>query len=372
MNVPFLDLKATHSPLRQELLEAVERVIDSGVFVGGKEVRQFEEKFSDWLSPGSFAIGCANGTDAILIAAKALQLAPGSEAIAPAMTYVATIEALLHAGIHVKLVDIQPGTWGMDPALTLAAMGTRTRLLVPVHLYGHMAPMDRLKKIAEEKGIQILEDASQAHGATWKNRPVGDLGDLATFSFYPSKNLGALGDAGMVLTRNPMLATRCHLLRNHGGLKKYEHEIAGYNSRLDPIQAAILTVKLRHLTQWNEKRRLVAKQYGEALSGIAGLELPIVAPEALHVYHLYVVLVGERDRFRKFLTERGVETGVHYPLPIHKLPAFAAEDFASESFPVAERLTSHGVSLPMGPALTDEKVAYVANTIRDFFGRPHV
>jgi len=369
MHVSFLDLKAQHADLREELLEAIERVVDSGIYIGGNEVHRFEEKFGDWVAPGSLAVGCANGSDAIFLAAKVLRLSPGSEAIVPAMTYVATVSALMHAGLRVRLVDVTPGTWLMDPKLTAAAVSTRTRLLVPVHLYGQMAPMDAFRKIADEKDVKVLEDASQAHGATWKNRAVGDFGDLATYSFYPGKNLGALGDAGAILTRNPMLANQCAHLRNHGGLQKYQHEIPGFNSRLDPLQAAVLTVKLRHLTEWNDRRRNTADKYFEALGGIPSLELPVVAPDAKHVYHLFVVLTDDRDKLAAHLKDRGIETGVHYPKAIHQQPAFSTEEFATERFPHAERVAAHGLSLPMDPNLTDEKIAYVTKTIRDYFGR---
>jgi len=285
------------------------------------------------------------------------------------MTYVATVEALLHAGLRVRLVDVQPGTWTMDPEKVIAALGSRTRLLVPVHLYGQMAPMDALRKIADEKGLKILEDASQAHGATWKDRPVGEFGDLATFSFYPSKNLGALGDAGLILTRNPMLATRCALLRNHGGAQQHEHEIPGYNSRLDPMQAAVLTTKLPHLNAWNEKRRRVATGYSMALADVLEVELPQIASAANHVFHLFVVLVEKRDELAAFLKTRGIHTGLHYPRAIHEQPAFAAEDFATERFPNAERLARQGLSLPNGPELSEESVIYITRAIREFYGK---
>ena len=371
MHVPFLDLKALHADLREEILEAMERVLDSGTYILGNEVHRFEEKFGDWVSAGSLVVGCANGTDAIFLAAKALRLSPGSEAIVPAMTYVATVSALLHAGLRVRLVDVSPGTWLMSPELAAAAVGARTELLVPVHLYGQMAPMDAFRKIADERNVKILEDASQAHGASWKGRAVGEYGDLATYSFYPGKNLGALGDAGAILTRNPMLANQCAHLRNHGGIQKFQHETPGFNSRLDPLQAAILTVKLRHLTEWNEGRRRCAEKYFEALGGIAGLELPVVANEAKHVFHLFVVLTEDRDKLAAYLKNRGIETGIHYPRAIHQQAAFSSEEFAAKRFPQAERVAAHGLSLPMDPHLTDEKMAYVVNAIRDYFGKGH-
>lgn len=369
MKVSLLNLNRLYEQNRPEYEEAIQRVVNRSAFIGGEELSAFEEAFAKWVSPEFSFVGCGNGTDAITLAATSLKLSPGSEVIVPAFTYVATVEGLMHAGLKVKLIDVEPGTWLMDPHLLSSAVTSKTRLIAPVHIYGQMARMDEIRSIADQVGAHVLEDASQAHGATWKGHPIGYYGDVATFSFYPGKNLGAFGDAGGVLSRNPERVRHTRLLGNHGGLEKYQHLEVGYNSRLDNLQAAILGVKLPKLSEWNARRRQVAQAYLEGLLGIAGLELPVTHAKALPVYHLFVVLVEDRLGFMKHLKERGIDSGIHYPLPIHKLPAFANETFASEKFPQAERLAAHCVSLPMDPTLEDGEVDHVLSSVRSYFGK---
>lgn len=367
-SVPFLDLKKLYLDHKPEFLSAIEAVIDKSAFIGGDATAAFEKNFATWVGEGSYLASCANGTDAITLAALALDLPRGSEALVPAMTYVATVEGLLDAGLKVRLIDVKPDTWTIDPEELQKGIAAKTKLLAPVHLYGQMASMDRIREIANAHHCKVLEDAAQAHGARWKGNPVGFYGDVATYSFYPGKNLGAFGDAGAVLSRDKASIAKVAALSNHGGLKKYEHECVGFNSRLDNLQAAVLNVKLKYLSAWNEARRNVAGQYRELLNGIAGLSLPVEDPLATHAYHLYVVLVDNRDSFVEYLRERGVECGVHYPRAIHQLPAFRGEAFAGESFPHAERLARHGVSLPMCPTLTLESVEKVAKAVKGYFG----
>lgn len=365
--VSQLDLTALHEPQREEYLAVIRRVLERSAFIGGGEVEGFERELAEWVGGGGTVAGCANGTDAITLAALAMRFPAGSEAIAPAMTFIATIEGLLHAGLEVKLVDVDPKTWLLSPDRLESAIGPRTKLIVPVHLYGQMAEMDRIRAVADRAGCRVLEDAAQAQGARWKDKPVGGYGDVATYSFYPGKNLGAFGDAGAVQSRNAELVERVMALRSHGGRKKYEHAMVGFTSRLDGLQAAVLRVKLRSLERWNEARRRIAARYDEALAGIAGLTLPRAHESARHVYHQYVVLVEGRDRFRATLEEKGIETAVHYPAAIHQIPALP--QFRGQSFPEAERVAASCVSLPMCPTLSDGAVDRVIAAVRGYFGK---
>ena len=364
--IPFMDLARLFDDHREEFLKAMTGVLDRAAYIGGEELAKFEREFARWVGGDAHAVGCANGTDAITLAARALDLPPGSEAIVPAMTYVATAAALVNAGIKVRLVDVTEGTCVLDPDKVEAAITPRTKLLVPVHLYGQMADMERLRAIADRHGLKILEDAAQAHGSKWKHHPVGHYGDVASYSFYPGKNLGAFGDAGGVLSRNPKIVEQVRRLCNHGGLKKYEHEVVGCNSRLDNLQAAILNVKLKYIDQWTEARRRVAGWYRKGLSEVEGLILPTEAPAARHTYHLFVVRVADRERVQAHLKERHIETGVHYPKAIHEHASLAAE-FKGQKFPVAEKLACHGVALTMCPTLGEKDVDRVVNAVREFF-----
>ncbi len=365
--IPQMSLTALFATHKQEFLEAIERVVSRSAFVGGDELSAFELKFANWHGEKMRVAGCGNGTDAILLAAKALNLPAGSEAIVPAMTYFATVEGLVHAGIKVKLIDIDPKSWTLDASKVEAAMTDKTRLIVPVHLYGRMAEMDRLREIADRYQCAILEDASQAHGAKWKSKPVGFWGDVATYSFYPGKNLGAFGDAGAVASRRGDLIDIILKLRNHGGIIKYHHEVMGFNSRLDNLQAAILNVKMKYIDSWNEARRRVAARYFDAFQDLNQMTLPDRDDRSTHVFHQYVVLVDKREKFMDFLKERGIETGVHYPKALHQLQALS--EFKSQSFPCAENLASRCVSMPMCPTLNDDAVARICQVVRDYFGK---
>jgi len=365
--IPFLNLRKIAAESREETLRAIGEVIDSASFIQGKELSTFEAEFADWVGVGNHVVGVANGTDAITIAAESLRLPENSEVIVPAMTYFATASALIQAGLKIRLVDVSPGTWLLDSSATKNSITKDTRLLAPVHLYGQMAPMSEIKAIAEANDLRILEDAAQAHGSRYRERPVGHWGDIATYSFYPGKNLGAFGDAGAILSRDKDLITLCRALGNQGGIQKYHHDYVGYNSRLDTLQAAVLRVKLKDLNRSNGVRQKIATAYQEMLSGIDGLELPVVSPHAVHTYHLFVVLVEDREKFINHMKERGVDTGIHYPQAIHQHPAFRDLPFARESFPNAERVARCGVSLPICPTLTSEEVERVAESVREFF-----
>jgi dTDP-4-amino-4,6-dideoxygalactose transaminase len=367
--IPFLNLKKLFSDHRDEFLQAMTKVMENAAFIGGDEVKNFETRFAEWVGQGNHFVGCANGTDAITLAARSLNLPEGSEAIVPAMTYVATVAGLVHAGLKVILVDVIPGTWLIDPEKLEKAITPKTKLIAPVHLYGQMAAMDEIRTIADRHGCLVLEDSAQSHGATWKGKPVGHWGHIATYSFFPGKNLGAFGDAGGILSRNANYISTARAIGNQGGLQKYVHDYIGCNSRLDNLQAAVLNVKMKYIDQWTEARRNLAKTYREMLTGISGLELPKENSDARHVYHLYAVLVEDRIRLQNHLKEHGVESGIHYPKAIHQLPAFAGHSFASQSFPNAERLAAHELSLPMCPTLSMENAQKVAKAVRSFFGK---
>lgn len=369
MKVPFLNLNALHQPQSEEYQRTFAEVLAGSRFIVGEDLAKFEQEFAAWNGPNFYAVGCANGTDAITLAAKALELPAGSEAIVPAMTFVATVEGLLQAGLKVRLADVDDGSWLLSAKGAAPKLSSRTKLIVPVHLYGQMAAMDEIARLAKETGCRILEDASQAHGARWQNETAGHWGDVATFSFFPGKNLGAFGDGGAVLSRHAKLIETASMLGKHGGLKKYEHLILGGNSRLDNLQAAMLRIKLKHIDRWNERRRRIAAHYRELLSDIGDIKLPKEVPGAKPVHHLYVVGFEFRDKIAGLLKEGGVETGCHYPLPIHQLPVFRGTEIAEGSYPNAEWIAAHGLSLPMCPTLSDAQVEFVATSLRRIFAK---
>lgn len=369
--VPFLNLKKLYQDHRSEFQEAMDNVLDSAGFIGGPAVSQFEQTFAEWVGSGQTAVGTGNGTDALVIACRAMSLTglmsagePQSEAILPAITFVATIEAVILAGFVPKLVDVDPLTHLMDPQKLERAISNRTRLIVPVHLYGQMAPMDKISEIARTHSAFVLEDAAQAHGARWNDRGVGFFGDAATFSFFPGKNLGAFGDGGAIVSKVRAFTTRASMLAKHGGLKKYEHLMVGQCSRLDTLQAAVLQVKMKYIDGWTEARRRLAGWYREYLSGIASIELPTEAAGAKHVYHLYVIQTEDRDRLQNYLKGCGIETGIHYPAAIHQLPAM--KPYQLGDFPNAERVAARCLSLPMCPTLTESDARYVADCLRRY------
>ena len=344
--IPLVDLRAQYEAYRSEFDAALAACVSATAFVGGSEVKSFEEEFSAFCG-GGFTVGCGNGTDAIEIALREL-LGPGDgsgEVITVSSTFIATTEAISNAGYHPVFVDVRPGTYEMDPIALAGAIGPRTRAIVPVHLYGQMAPMDEIMTIAQTHGLKVVEDAAQAHGASWKGRGAGQWGDAATFSFYPGKNLGAWGDGGALFMRDPELAKRVRMRANHGRTDKYLHEFEGRNSRLDGLQAAILRVKLRHLADWNEARRQVASWYDQLLDGNNRVRRPVVDPAGQHVFHLYVVEVDDRDRVLAELQRRGIGAGVHYPVPLHQQPAYAHLGYAADDFPVTTAVAKRILSV---------------------------
>ena len=360
--VPFLDVRAAYLELRPALDAAVQRTLESGWYLLGQELAAFEEKFARQMG-APIGLGVANGLDALCLALRAMDVGPGDEVIVPANTFIATWLAVTSVGATPVPVEPDPLTYTMSPDGVRAALTPRTRVILPVHLYGPPAEMDGLLAIAGERGIRVLADAAQAHGARHRGRPVGALGDASAWSFYPGKNLGAMGDGGAVTTADTALADRVRTLRNYGARVKYQHEEAGVNSRLDELQAALLSVKLDYLDAWNARRSAVAARYAEALAD-TGLTLPSVAPWAESAWHLYVVRVPERDEFQRALRAAGVETVVHYPTPPHLQVAYRDLGFARGDFPLTEAIHDEVLSLPMGPHLADADVARVAAAVR--------
>ncbi|MDQ2800427.1 MAG: DegT/DnrJ/EryC1/StrS family aminotransferase, partial [Armatimonadota bacterium] len=346
---------------------AMQAVMASGRFIGGKAVEQFEAEFAAYCGT-TYAIGVGNGTDALHLALLALEIGPGDEVITVPNTFIATVAAIALTGATAVLCDIDPKTYCLDANSAAAKITPRTKAILPVHLYGHIADMDALQEIAAQHNLFILEDCAQAHGAYYKGRRAGSLGNLAAFSFYPSKNLGACGDGGAVTTNDPALAQKMHLLRNHGRSSRYEHTQFAFNSQLDAVQSSILSVKLRHLEGWNARRREIAARYDALLWGLPGLVTPTEAEWAEHVYHLYVVRTRRRAALQAALTAAEIEWGVHYPLPIHLQPAWTAaygDALGPGAFPRVERYAAESLSLPMHPYLSDAQVDYVAQVVRE-------
>jgi dTDP-4-amino-4,6-dideoxygalactose transaminase len=360
--VPFNDLRAVQAPMAAELEAAARRVLQSGWYVLGPELEAFEAEFAAWHGV-AHAVGVANGTDAVELALRALGVGRGDEVITVSHTAVATVCAVERAGATPVLVDVDEATFTIDARAAEAAVTARTRAIVPVHLYGHPADMDAVLALARRHGLAVVEDCAQAHGARWRGRLVGTLGDLGAFSFYPTKNLGALGDAGAVLAREGELATRLRRLRNYGQRERYEHVEAGQNSRLDELQAALLRVKLARLDEHNEERRRLAGLYSQSL---AAVRTPVARAEADHAYHLYVVRHPERDRLREALLADGVQTLVHYPAPVHRQPAFAHLRERSGTLDVTERLSAEIVSLPLFAGLVEAQLQRVVESVERF------
>ncbi|HLH23181.1 MAG TPA: DegT/DnrJ/EryC1/StrS family aminotransferase [Chloroflexota bacterium] len=365
MQVPLVDLRVQYQALKDEILAAVADVFEGMQLFLGPNVRAFEEEFAAYCRAQD-AIGVGSGTDALILGLRAADVGPGDEVITVSHTFFADTEAIALVGATPVFVDVEPDTWNLDPGKLEAAITPRTKAIIPVHLCGQPADMAPILEIARRHKLFVLEDACQAHGAEYRGQRVGAIGDAAVFSFYCSKNLGGFGEGGALTTNDAQLAARVRRLRDHGSDRRYEHAEIGTNARLDEVQAAILRVKLRHLDAWNAHRQANAAAYGEALAG-TGLELPTVRPDRTHVYHLYVVQGPRRDALKDYLGERGIATGVHYPIPGHLQPAAKRWSRGPGSLPVTERLAGRVLSLPMYPELSREQILYVADTIRGFY-----
>ena len=418
MQVPFLDLKAQYKQIESEVVPSVTEAMAEGMFIGGPQVLGFEEEFAHYCD-SKYCIGVGSGTDALRFALMAAGIGPGDTVITVPNTFIATTEAISQVGAIPVFVDVDPQTYTMDPQkleqllnekytqLNLSRLSSRSsrsyqgeildrdersgfhrdqpkkpntpnklnqpkkphrlRAIIPVHLYGQPADMDPILEIARQYGLVVIEDACQAHGALYKNRKVGSLSTAGCFSFYPGKNLGAFGEAGAVVTRDEEMAKKMRMIRDHGQAKKYFHDLEGYNGRLDAIQAAVLRIKLKRLKDWNQSRRKNAALYNELLQDVPGITLPVEAEFAESVYHLYVILADNRDGLQKFLSEKGISTGLHYPLPLHLQKAYAYLGYAMGDFPVAEHAAERLLSLPMYPELTEEQIEYVCTSIKEYF-----
>jgi dTDP-4-amino-4,6-dideoxygalactose transaminase len=363
MHVPFLDLKAQHDPQRAEFLAAIEEVIDRNAFAGGPFVTKFEEEFATYCQT-PYAIGVGNGTEALWLALIALGVGAGDEVITVPNSFMATAEAISYCGARPVFVDIDDRTYTMDASLLEKAITPRTKAIIPVHLYGQMADMDPIMEIARKHRLYVIEDACQAHGAEYNGRRAGSIGHAGCFSFYPGKNLGAFGEAGAIVTSDPALTEKIRVLRDHGQETKYHHSCIGWNGRMDGIQAAVLSVKLKGLDKGNTARRSHARQYDKLLAGQEDLVLPVTAEYGLHVYHLYVVRLKERDQMLQSLAQRGISCGIHYPTPIHLQKAYRSLGLGPGSFPVSERCATESLSLPMFPDLSAAQIDVVTREIK--------
>jgi dTDP-4-amino-4,6-dideoxygalactose transaminase len=363
MQIPFLDLKAHHDALKTEINAAIQDVIDANAFAGGPFVASFEEDFAAFCG-GRFAIGLGSGTEALWLSLLALGVGQGDEVITVPSTFMATAEAVTFCGAKPVFVDIDEHSYTMDPQLIEQAITPNTKAIIPVHLFGQMADMDPILSIARRRGLFVIEDACQAHGAEYKGAKAGVVSDAGCFSFYPGKNLGAFGEAGAVVTNNDDLRKKIQMLRDHGQSRKYYHDLIGWNARMDGIQGAVLRVKLKYLAQANAARRSNAQRYDQHFAGLNGLIVPKEAGYARHVYHIYAVRVQNRDQLLQALARKGIGSAIHYPIPLHLQKAYQSLGLGPGSFPVAERCAAEFLSLPMFPELTQEQIAIVAQEMR--------
>jgi dTDP-4-amino-4,6-dideoxygalactose transaminase len=363
LKVKFVDLSAQHKDLEAEIKEVFNRVLANCSFVLGPEVEKFEKAFAAYCEVAQ-CVAVSSGTAALQLALQGLGVGPGDEVITVAHTFIATAEAISATGARPVFVDIDPVSYTMDAAKLEKAITPLTKAIIPVHLYGQPADMDAVNAIAAKHNLQVIEDSCQAHGAKYKGRRAGSLATAACFSFYPSKNLGACGEGGAVTTNDLELAKKVRMLRDHGSVKKYEHDFPAYNLRLEGIQGGVLAVKLPHLDGWNENRRVLAKRYDDFFAG-SKVAAPRQMPYAEHVYHLYVIVVEDREALRNALTEQGIENGLHYPIPLHLQKAYADLGYKKGDFPVSEHVAAHHVSLPMYAELPVEHVEHIAKTVRE-------
>jgi dTDP-4-amino-4,6-dideoxygalactose transaminase len=365
--IPLVDLGAQYVAHRRHFDDAIERVMSAGDFTLGRDLAELEREFAAYCRV-PLAIGVSSGLAALRLALTAAGIGTGDEVITAANTYAATVLAILHAGAKPVLVDVDATTSNIDPAQIESAISSRTRAIMPVHLYGHLANMELISKLAKRRKLQIIEDAAQAHGAQWQGHAAGSFGLAGCFSFYPSKNLGAAGDGGAIVTSSAKLDRRLRVLRNYGQQVKYKFSEVGFNERLDTLQAAILRVKLHHLDSWNELRRRHAALYDSLLAGLP-ITLPVELPGYRHVYYVYVIRTKQRDALAAYLAGCGIATGIHYPIPLHRQRAFAECSFAQQRFPVTERLSREILSLPMYPELAAQQVERIAEAVRRFFDK---
>ncbi len=363
--IPLLDMKTPYQELKADLDAAYLRVMESGWYILGEEVESFEREFAERCGT-KYCISVGNGLEALHLILRGYGIGAGDEVIVPANTYIASWLAVTYAGATPVPVEPDVHTYNLDSSKICQAITSKTRAIMPVHLYGQTVVMDGINKIAAEYGLQVIEDSAQTHGGTYKGKMAGNLGCAAGFSFYPGKNLGAFGDAGAIVTSDDELADKVQILRNYGSRKKYYNEIKGYNSRLDPLQAAFLRVKLNHLDEWNKRRMAVADFYFDSLKGIPDLILPQVAPATIHVWHQFVIRYPQRDRLQQHLTANGIGTLIHYPIPPHLSEAYKDLDYKEGDFPITESIAKTILSIPMSPHLSQNDAAFVTEKIKEF------
>lgn len=365
-NIPFFSFDATTESIRAEIKQAFDDFLESQWYILGNKLSEFESAYASFNNT-THCIGVANGLDALHIALKALNIGPGDEVIVPTNTFIATWLAVSYAGATIIPVEPDEATYNIDPNKIEAAITGKTKAIIPVHLYGQPCEMDKIMAIAAKHNLAVVEDNAQAHAAIYKGQLTGSFGDINATSFYPTKNFGALGDAGALTTNNTELDKKARLLRNYGSSEKYHHEIVGLNSRLDEVQAAFLTVKLKYLAQWTAERQQIAKTYNDQLAGINNLIIPVTAEGASHVYHLYVIRTTRRNELQSFLKTKGVATAIHYPIPAHLQKAYDPLGYKQGDFPIAEELAATSLSLPMNPGMAIDDVQYICSTVRSFY-----
>ncbi len=367
MNIPLVDLQSQYKGIKKEIDSVIEDVISRSAFIGGQYLNDFETSFASFCSV-NHCIGVGNGTDAIFIALKAMGIGAGDEVITAANSFIATSEAITMTGAKVVFADIDPHTYNIDVKRVEDKINAKTRAIIPVHLYGQPVDMDPILALARKYNLKVVEDAAQAHDSSYKGKKIGSIGDAACFSFYPGKNLGAYGDGGAVVTNNESLALKARMIANHGRIDKYDHEIEGVNSRLDGLQAAVLGVKLKHLSEWSQRRRQNAFLYNEYLKD-TGLITPVEIDNVNSVYHLYVVRVKKelRKGLQDYLKTKGISTGIHYPIALPNLKAYSYLNHTPNDFPEATRASQEILSLPMYPELSEQEIKYVAENIKEFF-----
>lgn len=366
MKIPFLDLKSNYLSVKDEVLSEIHDVLENTAYILGPKVASFEQAFAA-AHQVPFCSAVSSGTDGNHLALWALGIGHGDEVIIPANTFIATAWGVTLCGATPVFADCDPETYNLDPAAAEAAITPRTKAIVAVHLYGQPANLDALKAVADKHGIPLVEDAAQSHLAEYKGKPIGGIGTIASFSFYPGKNLGAYGEGGAVTTHDAQLAEKVKLYRDHGSSQKYYHKTLGHNYRMEAIQGAVLNVKMKYIAEWTEKRRAVAKAYKDLMGNISDITLPAEAADCKHVYHLFVIRTEKRDDLMKHLNDNGVSTGLHYPVPLHQQECFAHLGYKAGQFPNSELIATKGLSLPMFPEMTREQIEYVATQVRAFF-----
>ena len=364
MNIQMVDMKKQYAQIQSEVEPKVLDILSSGWYIGGPEVKNFEEKSAKYIGV-KHAIGCANGTDALLVTMMAAGVKAGDEVITTPFTFIATAETIKLLGAVPVFVDIDKDTYNIDPELIEGVITDKTKAIIPVHLYGQAADMDRIMEIAEKHNLTVIEDNAQGFGGKYKGKQLGSIGHMATVSFYPAKNLGAAGDGGLILTNDDKLETQLRMIVNHGQNERYKHQVIGVNSRLDSIQAAILAIKLPYLDKWNSNRRVNADKYKKALQDVA--VVPFEDSENYHIYHQFSIQVENRDELQKFLFDNKIPNAIHYPIPLHLQVAFEDNNYPKGSFPIAEKISENIISLPMHPDLTDEEINFITDKVKEFY-----